>query len=75
MKQETKSPNLYRIKPETSKGRTVRQACYDACQSAKKEGAVGVAIIMKLENGNVRSHYAGLDWIERVGVLEIAKTM
>lgn len=64
---------IYRVKPSTGAGCTVRRACYEASVTAKKEKATKVVIAMQLGNGDVRVHSGGMEWLDRVGLLEIAK--
>jgi len=64
---------VVRIQTGTAKSRTVREAIIAAARRAKECDAQSICIVMRNADNSIRSEYAGCDWLEKVGMLEIAK--
>ena len=68
-------PDLKVVRLDTgvAKGYTVREALVAASRKAKEIDAQSICIVMRSADNAVHTRSAGCDWIERAGMLEIAK--
>lgn len=68
-------PDLKVVRLDTgyAKGQTVREAIIKAGRKAKDLDAQSICVVMRTPDNSIQTLYAGCDWVERTGMLEIAK--
>lgn len=64
---------VVRLETGVAKGYTVREALVAASRKAKEIDAQSICIVMRSADNAVHTRSAGCDWIERRGMLDIAK--
>lgn len=64
---------VVRLDTGVARGYTVREALVAASRKAKEIDAQSICIVMRSADNAAHTRSAGCDWIERVGMLEIAK--
>ena len=66
---------IVRLDTQTAKGRTARETLLSALKCAREHDADAAIVILRHKDGRVQSHFGGsaCGWIERVGMMEIAK--
>lgn len=70
MKQNLK---VVRLKTNSARGWTARETLMDAMRVAKKIDAESAIVILRSKDSEIHARCGGCDWVERTGMLEIAK--